>query len=483
MKKGIFKNCCLAVSLLLLSSCNDWLTIQPKNDVARDKMFESEQGFLDGISGAYILIREENYGMVGDMNLKAIEHLANLWTYGNKSDEEELSQHRYLKESVDKRLGGIFKSQYKVLANLNSMAEFFDVQSCLSEQNYNLLKGETFGLRAFLHFDLIRLWGPMPTEINQTKLYLPYETSFTHKKYVYSNYPQYMKLLQEDLNTAEECLQKSDPILTSPLDSLANGKEMDYIPAWGYYRQYKFNYYAVLALQARVKLWMGDKTEALRYAQMVAKAEDVNGKRIFPLTTITSDAIILAGNTQVEGGDVRALYPEHIFAMQMILPNYAIDQMWGTRENAYHITKAQKNDIYGSDTVDIRGRFWHEDKGGRLNTVIPMKFDSYGLRSLPLIRVAEMYLIIMECAPIEEAKAAYLELYTQRHPGNMDFVKEFTEQNRMSIVQEEYYKELCVEGQLFYMNKRLGNEYIKWCNSPCGQTQYILPLPQAEKDY
>lgn len=479
MKKRLIKNGCLALCLTLLLSCSDWLTIQPKNDEMRDKVFESEQGFLEALSGLYILMREGNYGMLGEMTFVGIERLASLWEYSNKSIAEELAFHRYLRDDVDKYLGDIYKGQYKVLTNLNSMAEFIDNQNCLSGSSYNLIKGETLGLRAFLHFDLIRLWGPMPTKPNSEKLYLPYVTTFTYKKHDYQSYPEYMRLLKEDLNTAEICLEKSDPIRTMQIDSLNSDGEQDDLSSWGYFRQYKFNYFAVLMLQARVNLWMNNKEEALRYAKMVTEAKGPNGMAVFPLTTIESDALI-DGSNVYDGGGSRSLYPEHIFGMQCMLPNFRIDQLWTSSDPLCYITKDKKASIYGSDTADIRGKFWKV----RLNKdeAVPMKFNNYDLRSLPLMRVAEMYLIIMECAPLEDANSAYKYLYIARHRGVDGFIP-MSEASRMEVVKSEYYKELCVEGQLFFMNKRLGIEFMKWSGVSCGESQYVLPIPQAEINY
>lgn len=477
MKKGLIKNCCLGLSLVLLASCNDWLTIQPKNDVVRDKMFESEQGFLEALSGMYIMMREGNYGMFGELTIHGIESMAGLWEYTNKSVAEELAAHRYMREDVDGFLGGVYQGQYKLMADLNSMAEFVDNQTCLSELNYNLVKGEVLGLRAFLHFDLIRLWGPMPLKPNKSRAYLPYETTFTHEKHTYQTYDRYMELLKKDLNTAEQCLQKSDPIQYGTDDSLAFIHMPGDASAWGTFRQHKFNYYAALALQARVSLWMNDKQEALRYAKMVTEATYAGNFPVFPLVTIESDKVIYGGNTQQDGGS-RSLYPEHIFAMECPTPNYKIDNVWGG-QNPKVITKKKKLDIYGSDTVDIRCKFWRERSDIQC---VPMKFNNYDLFRLPLIRVAEMYLIIMECAPIDEANKAYTQLYLQRHRGMEGFAA-LTEDNRMETVKREYYKELCVEGQIFYMNKRLGVEFMQWCPGTCGEAQYVLPIPRAELNY
>ena len=39
---------------LIFTSCNKWLDIQPELEMRQTAMFESEQGFKDVLTGAYI---------------------------------------------------------------------------------------------------------------------------------------------------------------------------------------------------------------------------------------------------------------------------------------------------------------------------------------------------------------------------------------------------------------------------------------------
>ena len=79
-----------------------------------------------------------------------------------------------------------------------------------------------------------------------------------------------------DLREAEGLLKKYDPILTQgPLMTSEEGEENTYR-----YRGLRLNYYAVLALQARVNLYAGNKPEALKQAKSVI--EDENRETYFP---------------------------------------------------------------------------------------------------------------------------------------------------------------------------------------------------------
>ena len=60
----------LGLTLLVLSACNDWLNVSPKEEVKVDENFEHESGFKEALAGCYMLLkstslygRELTYGM------------------------------------------------------------------------------------------------------------------------------------------------------------------------------------------------------------------------------------------------------------------------------------------------------------------------------------------------------------------------------------------------------------------------------------
>ena len=79
-----------------------------------------------------------------------------------------------LGDAVERANGELFLQQYKTITNLNQMLAYME-NGVLSSREYALYKGEALGLRAYLHFDLIRLYGPMPMNVQEGRRYLPYE--------------------------------------------------------------------------------------------------------------------------------------------------------------------------------------------------------------------------------------------------------------------------------------------------------------------
>lgn len=266
IKSLLFMSCVI----FSLFGCTDWLTIQPETQVTKEDMFKTQAGFYDALIGSYILMRD-NYSPSGQMVLGGVEYMANLWeTTEGLGVAYYYASHDYRVERVERELGNMFLKQYEIIANLNILIKYIDNQQrVLTDKEEKLYKGEALGLRAFIHFDLIRLWGPMPTQVDESYKYLPYETTVQLENYPYSNYREYMNKLCADLDSAELLLKQVDPILSA-------GKSSGYRPN-------RMNYYAVLGLQARVHLWLGEKDEALRYARMVKDATSVDGKKLFSL--------------------------------------------------------------------------------------------------------------------------------------------------------------------------------------------------------
>ena len=444
----------LFISCVIFSlfGCTDWLTIQPETQVTKEDMFKTQAGFYDALTGSYILMRD-NYSPSGQMVLGGVEYMANLWeTTEGLGVAYYYASHDYRVERVERELGNMFLKQYEIIANLNILIKYIDKQQrVLTDKEEKLYKGEALGLRAFIHFDLIRLWGPMPTQVDESYKYLPYETTVQLENYPYSNYREYMNKLCADLDSAELLLKQVDPILSA-------GKSSGYRPN-------RMNYYAVLGLQARVHLWLGEKDEALRYARMVKDATSVDGKKLFSL-----------------GSQADLNRNDRVFYASEQLFGVAIEEFDDSRiPDGFKQLTTEVDALYA--IKDIRLSLWFANNGGYRS---PNKYDNMASSdsqqtkapslSVPMIRLAEMYLIIAECADLSEANGMYKEFLASR--GLV--TTELTESNRKEVIQLEYLKEFYAEGQMFYVYKRLGTVTMHWGTKECGEDVYVLPLPLRE---
>ena len=437
-------------ALLVFSSCQEWLTIQPETQVTKDDMFKTQAGFYDALIGCYTLMRN-NYAPDGPMVVGTVELMANLWSVTvDGGTSYELSVHDYRDDFVDDNLGTLFLQQYEVIANLNLLLEYIETQDrVLTDDEYGQYKGEALALRAFTHFDLIRLWGPMPGQVDDAYEYLPYEKTLQLENYPYSTYREYMNDLCADLDSAEVLLEATKSA------AFNNRNQM--------------NYYAVLGLQARVHLWLGENDEALRYARLVKDAAGEEGQALFAL------------GTQEDLNMYDRVWYNHEQLFGLVMEEFN-DNMLGDGDLAqYSQRTANLNALYSVN--DIRLQLWFADDGTGYRS--PNKYDNWAsfdteapnvTRSVPLIRLSEMYLIIAECAPLDEANAAYEEFMLSRGVE----AEELTDDNREEILTEEYMREFYAEGQMFYVYKRFGTLTMRWATKECGEDVYVLPLPLRE---
>lgn len=468
MKKVIYWG--LLVLAVLVSSCEEWLTIRPKDKIEKAKLYETEDGFWQALNGIYALLYE-NYGVVNSSWQPCyVENLAGIWRTSANSVGEKLEEHAYKDGNVDSKMGDVFLRFYKLIAHCNTILSYIDKVDFLPERTYNIIKGEALALRAFFHFDLIRIWGPMPTNVDEGYAYLPYVTQVSKQSMTYHTYSDYMQFLQEDLIAAEKLLGESDPLLKYSCDELNTSSLMDeYDRLEFYYRQHHMNYFGVCALRARVALWMGDSENAVAYAKIVKEAKNPDGSLKFRLGT--ANDIDMTNNET----NTRTLGMEHITGYYMSYFNW--DASYGrTGSDQIYMDMAKVNDLF-LDGNDFRRAKWIKETEDEKYMTIT-KYMCYNNLWIPLIRLSEIYLILAEELPLTEANTVYKEFCDVKGCA----YEVLTEGNRQNKILLEYYRDFLGEGQIFYANKRMAVKSMMWIKEDMAEGQYTLPLPSRESD-
>ena len=101
---------------------------------------------------------------------------------------------------------------------------------------------------------------------------------------------------------------------------------------------------------------------------------------------------------------------------------------------------------------------------------------------VPLLRLAEMYLILIENLPLTEA-APYFSAF--RIARSMDISTEASsmadEPSRMDRVEKEYRKDFFGEGQMFFFYKRHNYSVYTWPNTHIlPANPYVVPRPKDQ---
>lgn len=476
MKKRIIYPVLLILAVFA-SSCESWLDVQPRTKVKSDDLFKTEAGFKDALIGAYTLMKAEAlYGR--ELSYGFVDVVTGPYATYNNSVYNEVAQWKYLTSTaVRAQIDAIWSKMYNLLANVNNLLDNIDERkSVFTGDNYNIIKGEALGLRAYIHFDLLRLFA---SAIDLDKEAIPYvKTLQIEVPTVYTG-KEALALLNEDIKDALVCLEK-DPIREGKLKDLSDDGFMNT-------RQMRINYFAVKALQARVAIWGNDRKTAKEAAgEILAIADD-----IFPWVSTS------AVSAPEEKNRDFSFSTEHIFALnvkelkdlantwlltdgsnkQLYCQNYTMQQWYeigrgnAVGGNDYRVNYIMKQQETGSKDYVVRKYYQ------------PEGYQADYAKRLPLIRRSEMAYIMAECLMGEDDDEALKYLNeVRRHRG---IVSDLTDATKLrEELTKEYAKEFLAEGQLFYYCKRIGLPKFPYGYQTATEDNvYVFPKPDLEIEF
>ena len=484
--KTIIKHSCF-LFLLVFCSCNSWIDITPSDRLSEDMLFEDRQGFGKAINGVYVgLVDRSLYGR--NMSAGVIDLMGQLYYYGIGTDFNSLiGAYNYEDEDVKAVFEAVWEKAYALIVNCNIIIEKCDEKrEVLPDVYYGLYKGEAFALRAMLHLDLLRLFGPVYDESTKTEKCIPYVTNSDTEISPMLSAEEILNLVITDLKASLELLKDSDPIFTEGVRNEANADGDNSLN----YRQYRLNYYAVKTLLARAYLWGHDKTNALTVAEEILKEVQVEGAEIFPF--VIKEA---ASSDRMFSSEVMfALYDSYRGDQvydELFIPTLETSKLYTLPGDALPVTDPNGDNTY-DDQNDYRFKMWTTNTDGGKTVPYCKKYeDVTGSGSekfnkmIPLIRLSEAYFIAAECVgDIDRAKNYLNKIRTNRNCVSLNP----TEGTLMNYIAKEFRREFLGEGQMFFFYKRNGMTKI-----PNGRgseeskgtinmttSNYVVPLPDSE---
>lgn len=476
---------CLFLSLITLS-CKKWVDVKPNDRLSEDQLFVNKEGYMKALNGVYVeLANNSLYGQ--NMTTGAVDVLAQYY-YINSSVHTfyNYTTFVYTDANVKITFDNTWKKAYELIANCNVILEKCgDAPSnVLPEPYFSIIKGETLALRAMLHLDMLRLYGPIYSEENKAKPAIPYVNKTGYEISPIIGSEQVMELVTSDLKVAMSLLATKDPIRTEGVRSAGNSTGSSDL----YYRQYRLNYYAAQALLARAYLWQGKKPEALEQAETLLAELQSTTKTVFPYVTF-------ANATSVDKPD-RVFSTEVIFSLYKINRKLMYEKLFDValQPNSKlsfsnnDVNQERVNSIY-DDANDYRRRVWQSASSGATTATTNMKFvdivDAPGRYMMPLVRLSEVLLIAAECQPeLTKGIEYFNKLRTARNcvsltPTSSALLK--------TEIGKEYRREMLGEGQMFFFYKR--SSYLSVPNhatvritpeKAMSLTNYTVPLPDSE---
>lgn len=478
----IFITLFLSLSTL---SCSKWVEVKPIDRLGEDQLFVNSAGFIKALNGVYVEMAHENlYGQ--HMSAGALDVLAQYYYIKSSTHVfEKFTLFAYTDANVKSTFSTVWAKAYELIANCNIIIEKCDEVSTdvLPQAYYNTIKGEALALRAMIHLDMLRLFGPIYTTDNKDKPSIPYVNKTGYEVTPLLSSAEVMQHVKADLQAALLLLE-SDPVRTEGVRNEPNTAG----PNDFHYRQYRLNYYAAKALLARAYLWEGDRAQALKYAEEILTEVQTPEKPKFPYVTFAAATSVdkpdRMFSTEVMFGAYNITRSEmyrRLFDVS-ILPNrklsFSEDDINDTRIKAYY-----------DDSNDFRRRIWQSASTGTKTATTNMKYadivDGPARYMIPLIRLSELVLIAAECHPdLATATKYFNELRTARNavslsPANPTALK--------AEIVKEFRREMLGEGQLFFFYKRNSSQSIPNA-AVLGVTpektmvlnNYVVPLPDEE---
>ena len=472
----------LACSTMMVS-CDSWLEVKPYDKISEGELQKSEEGYQKMLNGIYIDLNSDAlYGQ--SLSVEMIEVMGGAYAIGTDNsvwgNYKDLSNYQYGTEYWRNRLDQTWNKAYALILNCNKILENIDQnQDLFTGGNYYAVKGEALALRAMLHFDMLRLFGPVYAKDSDKKA-IPYYNKQTNSPEPILTAKEVAEKVVADLEEAR-ILLANDPVKTE--GTLMSGSQ-DGTSNFMRYRALRLNYYAVEALLARVNLYMSNKTEAFKYATDVIKTADqgifpfvdkslVIGSPADPDRIFSSEVLFALTNTS------RSKIHKNFYDPSR-LPNYVFRMDDNLMSNIVYggaaTTGGYQDDYrYRANWIATgSNRYFYKysdmvANGSIQNTMIPM------------IRLGEMFLIAAESQSDNLANGVQYVNALRRNRGVANL-----QTLTPDLLKYEYIREFYVEGQLFYLYKRLNSDIITSSNAnknpKASDLIFVVPLPDSETE-
>ena len=463
-------------------SCDDFLTIRPKSDILESDLFATSEGVEDALYGIYASLgHNELYGE--DMTWGVVDLMAQyfLLTPDHGTDRYAIGQFSHENVAAKGRYASMWSLMYRTIGYTNNLINALSDKDENSMRYYDLYIGEALGIRAFLHFDLVRLFAPHVTRepeargIPYVRFWTPLVTPFSTVEEVYAS-------VIRDLKESERFLMRG-------MEKMDEGNNFTNTP------QIHFNLYACQATLAQVYWMKEDLDSAAVYARKVIES----GK--FQLAQPTEIKELVAQIIAAKEG-IWGIYNNQLTeTYQQIFYGIFKQGMDGTLyPNALYTLY---ENLYPSG-VDVGNEMrvgWIRKKTGdpqAKNYFMKLLLESnmaadqpgYGKNTagINLIRLPEMYLIMAEALLEKDPDMARDYFDTFIATRGLNTFKLRGKKLTLDDINRERKREFFGEGQEFYNMKRQLMKVYLTATSPYtllegSEEMYTLLIPDSEFEY
>lgn len=492
----------LVLFALPLTSCNDWLDVSPEDEIDEEELFADGEGYRNALNGVYKAMAE--YGFYGKhLTWGIMDALAQYYTYDNALSIHDMAEgaakYDFKQEDFKKDIESVWSKAYNAVANCNNIIQNIEGDDpekfIYKEWEKNMIWGEALALRAFIQFDMLRLFAPAPVA-NPTKAYIPYIS-------VYPSYVPTKLTVKECLERIIDDLKAACPLVAEH-DTLVDAtRAMVWFETPGAgderfirTRGYRLNYWAVRALLARVYLYAEMPDEAYEEARQLIDAQQQ--KRFFPFQNVSNAGRKLYGDV------IAGLYAPKVYEWEAELNNFTAQSSYDWQYlEVFDVEKLYEGDLYYDNyyekttSRDYRFKEQLSNVDGYGNYVSLKYRREYGTSAkvevsntlIPLIRMSEMYYIaaeVMAEKDLEQAKEYLFKVKSGRGFYSSDIRTMRERINSVPLLKaailNDARRDFIGEGQMFFMYKRLGEPIPapEGAIIPATEEKFVIPVPDSE---
>lgn len=505
MKKLVYLLLLLQVGLF--TACNDFLNVSSEQELLQDKVFDSRDGVHMYVNGVYRMLSETSlYGRELTWGLASV--LGNNYDASSTSKLGTtyyyVSKFQWDNANVKTKMSILWAKGYEVIANCNNIIQeiskkdtsFFE----FGNTEKSMILGEMYGLRAMVHFDLLRLFAPAPVT-NPTGLYMPYVTVYPEHQPEHKSVEIVLANVIEDMKKAEELLAPVDTIFCAKWNSGTAGRIFQLNSyssnppnTFFSYRGMRMNYMAVTGLLARVYMYKGDYKNAYAYAKFFTEkfVED------YKYYTWTSNSY------QYHSSNPAYQFPKRFDELIICFSNSDSYDNWEAvttgNANWFMMNETFLQKLFEGDEDDYRlkgmygthGRYnenkrWLVWERPQSTSSISTTVTDQG-PLLPILRFSELYHIKIECLlkdrnEIDDARAE-LDVIRKKRGCKIAIDASTGKDGLLEILYKDVIRETLTEGQTFFLFKRLNmNIYNGVGEIVMEPENWYAPLPDGETSY
>jgi hypothetical protein len=343
------------ISNLFLQSCRDELDLKPFNQIDLNLAFKTQQDFTNALLGAYTGFQSENY--YGGVSILYPDILADnlILARSGRLSASDIYRWQYNPNET----WYIWDAAYKVISRANLILE--NIDNLPDGAFKNNVKGEALAMRALAHFDIVKVYGKIPTQGGALGLGVPYMTSTDIT-------------LAPSRNTVEEVYEKLIADFETAKDLINENND-----------EGRLNAVAVNALLSRAYLYNGEWQKCIDAAQNSIDEWGVNNLRlasdstefsdlwndnfnnefIFKIANVFVDDVVIGNQYSQEAGEILSEY----------VIDYGFYQLFGDkdiRKDAYVVTED-----YNGKTYNHINKYLGRNAGDPLDTKVIRTSEVY----------------------------------------------------------------------------------------------------------